>query len=182
MSLKPFVCVNCDKSFSTIKTYHFHLKNVSHEKPSPENLICKFCQQSDFKTIGGRKRHEQKCPVNKDNTLNVKRIICRQCGYSFASVKTLQFHLKKFHDFKGTKSDVPEKMCYRTEDFFKCQYCDFTTTRPNAIALHLNLRLADNGKCPSGPHLPPITCVEEWEMNEKDPILLNPSEYSKPLQ
>jgi len=116
---------------------------------SSSEFTCPHCNQNSFKTVGGRKRHQQKCPNNPNNTLNQEKpIMCVQCGYFFSTEKTILVHLKNFHNYSGNKKHLWNHMVLRDSSIFECVYCDYSTPYAEALSLHLQIRRAEKGTCP----------------------------------
>ena len=105
----PYICPECGKSCSNIRTLRSHTRNMHRSFP----LV--HCDQCDFKC-----RTKGNLRIHIAHNHAERNIICDQCSKAFAMKSALDKHVQIVHE--GIK--------------FKCPDCDFQTSTTQNLKKH----------------------------------------------
>uniref|UniRef100_A0A3B3C853 C2H2-type domain-containing protein n=1 Tax=Oryzias melastigma TaxID=30732 RepID=A0A3B3C853_ORYME len=106
---RPYVCKECDKSFSWSSQFRLHMRTHTGEKP----FSCKECDTC-FSQIGTQKRHMR-------THTGEKSFSCNECDTSFSQ----RFDLKRHMDI------------HTGEKPFSCKECDISFSRTSSLKSHM---------------------------------------------
>ena len=109
----PFVCSECNKTFSQACGLQLHMKRHRGERDF-------HCANCDYKAF-------TKVDLSRHQTIHTgeRNKICEYCGKAFAKDSTLRDHVKAIHERKITH---------------ECDICGFVTHRANNLRVHIRMR------------------------------------------